>query len=77
MPDFKCADCRIRVRIPGGDEAVAECPRCLSPLDPVNELSELVGFRSMPPDGMPVDRRPAERFADAVDVALDVPERHA
>jgi hypothetical protein len=55
MPDFKCADCRIRLRSPGGDAVGERCPVCEAPLEPVGELSELVGFRSLEGRGTPVE----------------------
>lgn len=66
MPDFKCVACRLRVRTAVGGEAGPACPVCQAPLDHVADLSDLVGLRLIQPDGMPVDRRPAQRLADAV-----------
>jgi hypothetical protein len=54
LPDFKCAACRIRLRSPGGDGAGPLCR-----LDPVGELSELVGFRSI--DVGPAEFEPLAR----------------
>ena len=50
MPHLKCTACRIRVRCPqsplGG---VGElCPGCGSLLQPVRNLSELVGLQAAP-----------------------------
>ena len=76
MPDFKCVACRTRTRLEQDGEP---CPTCGSPLEPVGELAEVVGFRSITTDG-PVDtgaplgdftaRRNAifaQRVRDAVD----------
>jgi hypothetical protein len=73
MPDFKCAVCAIRVRTaePGPD-----CPVCEGSLEPVAELSELVGLRLIQPGGVPFDRQPAELLAGAVSAMrerLDLP----
>lgn len=83
MPDFKCAACRIRLRSPAGDTARRPCPVCEAPLEPVMDLSELVGFRSLQPPGAEVEalRAAAERWLDegggvnmkAVAAALDPP----
>jgi hypothetical protein len=49
MPDFKCVACRIRTRHIGDTPHSAgdPCPGCGSPLEPVGELAEVVGFRSV------------------------------
>ena len=46
---FKCVDCRIRLyRAAGSDDLVGDlCPGCGSFLEPVGELAEIVGFRSI------------------------------
>jgi hypothetical protein len=46
MPDFKCVACRIRIRH-AGDVTADACPQCGSPLDLVDELAEIVGFRAV------------------------------
>ena len=81
MPDFKCAACRIRIR-QAGDVAADPCPDCGSPLQPVGELAEVVGFRSVTTGDRQVDdaapvgdftgRRNAlyaQRVRDALDAA--------
>jgi hypothetical protein len=47
MRDFKCVACKIRTRRTGdsGHDAAAACPDCGSPLEPVGQLAEIVGFR--------------------------------
>jgi transposase len=54
MPDFRCVACRTRIRH-AGDVAADTCPECGSPLDLVDDLAEVVGFRSVKPTGDPVD----------------------
>lgn len=77
MPDFKCVACRTRIRREDDGEP---CPTCGSPLEPVGQLAEVVGFRSITTTDGPVDtaaplgdftaRRNAiyaQRVLDAVD----------
>ena len=47
MRDFKCVACKIRTRRAGDSGYVAgdACPGCGSPLEPVGELADIVGFR--------------------------------
>ena len=46
MPHLKCVACRIRLHSP--PSPVGElCPGCGSPLEPVRELSELVGLQAI------------------------------
>jgi hypothetical protein len=42
-------NCRTRLSTPGGRAEVVDdlCPGCGSPLEPVVELAELVGFRAI------------------------------
>ena len=49
MPDFKCVECRTRVRHIGDTPPNAgdPCPGCGAPLEAVGELTEIVGFRSV------------------------------
>ena len=49
MPHYKCSTCRTRLRVSGTvDERVGDlCPGCGSLLQPVGDLSEIVGFRSI------------------------------
>lgn len=69
MPHLKCVGCRVRLRtsgVPGDDDGVGDlCPVCGSLLEPVERLSEVLGFRSITPRGAePVGTR--QRFADSV-----------
>jgi hypothetical protein len=66
MPDFKCAACRIRLRSPAGDGAAPPCPICETPLEPVAELSEMVGFRSIEWGESPAEGEPVEPLARPV-----------
>lgn len=49
MPHFKCLPCSARVWRDGfADEHLDDlCPGCGGPLEPVDQLSELVGLRSL------------------------------
>src|SRR5436190_9627268 len=49
MPHFKCVACRSRLYSVGNPptEGGDMCPSCGSLLEPVGELAELVGFRSI------------------------------
>lgn len=46
MPYFKCVPCRIRVSQAGTECAGEPCPGCGLSLEPVTELTEVLGFRS-------------------------------
>jgi hypothetical protein len=83
MPDFKCVACRIRTR-PAGDGAADACPECGRPLDLVDELAEIVGFRAVTTGAQPVDRvaplgdfrgRRNAMYAQRVRDALDAERR--
>jgi hypothetical protein len=49
MPHFKCVACKTRLYSAAGpDDLVGDlCPGCGSLLEPVGELAEIVGFRSI------------------------------
>jgi hypothetical protein len=49
LPHYKCATCRTRLRVFGAvDDRVGDlCPGCGALLQPVADLSEIVGFRSI------------------------------
>jgi hypothetical protein len=49
MPHFKCSACRTRLYSPAAPtDLVGDlCPECGSLLEPVAELADLVGFRSI------------------------------
>ena len=68
MPHFKCVPCNMRLHGPADPVGVL-CPGCGSLLEPVGELSELVGFRSIKSrdGGAPGTH---ERLADRVDDLL-------
>jgi hypothetical protein len=48
VPYFKCVPCKIRVSVAGAGTDLTEgsCPGCGLSLEPVAELTEIVGFRS-------------------------------
>ncbi len=48
MPYFKCVPCKIRVSAAGADSNLTDgwCPGCGSALEPVAQLTEVLGFRS-------------------------------
>jgi hypothetical protein len=71
MPHFKCVACRNRLS--ASEEPKADvgylCPGCGALLEPVGELSEVVGFRSIQRRGSsdPADSAGAhQRLADSV-----------
>ncbi len=59
MPHFKCVACKTRLHSPAGP-ARDLCPGCGSPLEPVGDLAEIVGFQSIAPS----DRLDAESWLD-------------
>ncbi len=72
MPHYKCAACRARLHVSGRPaELVGDlCPECGSLLEPVSELTELVGFRSITTSGSGATAAPStprERIAERVD----------
>lgn len=76
MPHFKCVACKTRLYSAAGPPNLVGdlCPECGSLLEPVSELAEIVGFRSIRPhDGAPPGEEPAtpERIADRLDDFLD------
>jgi hypothetical protein len=48
MPHFKCVACKTRMYSAATpqDPVAYPCPQCGSPLEPVDELAEIVGFRA-------------------------------
>ena len=52
MPHYKCDRCRTRQYSAAGPREVVGdlCPGCGSPLEPVGDLTEIVGFRSIAHD---------------------------
>jgi hypothetical protein len=57
MPHFKCVACRTRLHSAAAPADVLGdlCPRCGSPLEPVGELAEIVGFQSIRQRNSPAD----------------------
>ncbi len=51
MPHYKCEGCKARLRVSGAPaELVGNlCPECGALLEPVTELAQLVGLRSITP----------------------------
>jgi len=49
MPHYKCEACKARCYVPGkAPEFVGDfCPECGSQLEPVADLADLVGYRSI------------------------------
>src|SRR5437867_7835864 len=75
MPHLKCEACKIRQYRPGSSAVPVHdrCPGCGSPLDPVGELAQVVGFRRIgfhdasAEGGAPGARDPlADRVGDLV-----------
>jgi hypothetical protein len=76
MPRFKCVACKTRLSSPAGPlNLVGDlCPECGSLLEPVGELSEVVGFRAIKPrDSAALGEAQAthERIADRLDDFLE------
>ena len=71
MPHFKCQACRIRLHSTAPDDLVGDlCPACGSLLEPVAELAEIVGFRSIGSSDVQAHHSPAgthQRIADRMD----------
>jgi hypothetical protein len=51
MPHFKCTACKTRLHSPQtpANQVGDLCPGCGSPLEPVGELAEIVGFQAINP----------------------------
>lgn len=66
MPHFKCEGCRTRLYSAAARADLFDdfCPRCGSPLEPVGELAEIVGFQSVKRANHPFDSGLA--MADAI-----------
>jgi hypothetical protein len=72
MPHFKCLACKTRLYSAAAPpDLVGDlCPGCGSLLEPVGELAEIVGFRSIRSRDGAADERPLgrhQRIADRVD----------
>jgi hypothetical protein len=72
MPHFKCVACKTRLYSAGGpDDMVGDlCPGCGSLLEPVGNLAEIVGFRSIRSRDGAADNSPPgthQRIAARVD----------
>jgi hypothetical protein len=68
MPHYKCAACKARIHVSGrAAELLGDlCPECGSLLEPVSELAELIGFRSIKSVGAARAASP-QRVADLLD----------
>jgi hypothetical protein len=72
MPHFKCLACKTRLySAPGPNDLVGDlCPDCGCLLEPVGELAEIVGFRSIKYRDSATDDNPPgahQRIADRVE----------
>jgi hypothetical protein len=66
VPYLKCAPCKVRVSATGSHTALTDgsCPNCGLALEPVADLTEVVGFRSPNLLDPSVPSDVAERVAD-------------
>lgn len=70
MPHLKCEPCSSRVyAVDGDDPAGGACPECGSLLEPVGELSELVGLKLLRPATAPAADEPSWQQAIADQLA--------
>jgi hypothetical protein len=78
MAHFKCQSCRARVwrEGPAADHAADLCPGCGGPLDVVEELSELVGLRSLRARPRHSRRTPRDRSARVSEQIRETIARH-
>ena len=76
MPHYKCVPCRTRLQISAvPDEAGVLCPGCGAMLEPVEHLSDIVGFAAITRltatghegDGSLKHNALADRLSEAVD----------
>ena len=74
MPHFKCVACKARLYSEASPADLVDdrCPRCGSPLEPVGELAEIVGFQSIESYCLGDRRTLAEAVAQAA--ALPTPK---
>jgi hypothetical protein len=70
MPHYKCEACKARLRVSGKSaEFVGDlCPECGSLLEPVTELTQLVGFRSITSRGGDAATEESERHQRIADL---------
>lgn len=76
MPHYKCASCKTRLHAAMPDPGLHECPCCGARLQPVTDLSELVGCRSIvigAGEDLWLDDGGAPPVLEAVAVALPLP----
>lgn len=78
MAHFKCLRCRSRVwrEWPAPDPAHDLCPGCGDPLEPVTELSELVGLRKLQSRRDPLRRIAPDRSAQVSQEIREAIARH-
>jgi hypothetical protein len=72
MPHYKCVACKTRLRCAASpsDQVGDLCPGCGSLLEPVEQLAEIVGFRSIKSSESAADREAPgahQRIAGRVD----------
>ena len=76
LPHYKCVPCRMRLDTGAApDEAGVLCPGCGAMLEPVEHLSDIVGFAAITRltatghegDGSPTHNALADRLSKAVD----------
>jgi len=75
MPHYKCVPCKTRLYSAAspGDLVGDLCPECGSLLDPVGEVAEVVGFRSIKSRDSSAEAGAAgshQQIADRVDVFI-------
>ncbi len=73
MPYLKCEPCRARMRCVGEVSSTVEhCPLCDEPMQPVVELTEVVGFRTVDRAGLGSNAPESghQRIADAVGAVI-------
>jgi hypothetical protein len=70
MPHYKCEACRARLHVSAKSaELVGDaCPACGSLLEPVTELAQLVGFRSITSRGGDAATEESERHQRIADL---------
>jgi hypothetical protein len=66
VPYFKCVPCKIRVSVTGAGAELTDgsCPGCGLSLEPVAQLTEVLGFRSPNLFDASIPPRVAEPVAD-------------